>query len=219
MAVRAARAIEMSPAVLSKWQAVLREKRIGTADQLLSLIIERAPTEEKNAKNAKYAKDKKGKGEKKTTIDGEPTARKAINGQRIDKTSWILIFDYLDLYLGDFFTDAEWFGRDPIEDSWEKLLDLAEDAFDRFGLVFLDPMQEANFRNAIPSRNLPKYLTKLPLNSEVVLEMPSGLSGHLILLEQNTWGKIDLLSPSPLMQNTLLAGARFQRQLSTNSIP
>jgi hypothetical protein len=205
MAVRAARSIEMSPAALTKFQAVLREKRIGTAAQLLSLIIERAPTEEKNVKNAKYAKGEKVN--KKTTINGEPTARKAINGERIDKTSWILIFDYLDLYLGDFFTDAEWFGRDPIEDSWAKLLDLAEDAFDRFGLVFLDPMQEANFRNAIPSRNLPKYMTKLPLNSEVVLEMPSGLSGHLILLEQNTTGGIDLLSPSPLMKNTLLAGA------------
>jgi hypothetical protein len=196
MADRASRSIAMSPAALKAWQEVLREKGIGTAAQLLSLIIERAPTEQKVVKGKKV----------KTTIDGEPTARKAINGEKIDKTSWELIFKYLDLDLGDFFTDAEWFGRDPIEDGWVKLLDLAEDASDRFGMVFPDEGEEANIRNAIPLPNLPKYMTKLPINSEVMLEIPSGLLGHLILLEQNTAGGIDLVSPSPLMTKTLLAG-------------
>lgn len=171
----------MSPTGLTKWQAVLREKRIGTVAQLLTLIIERAPAEPKIVKGKKV----------KTTID-----------ERIDKTSWTLIFKYLDLDRGNFFTDAEWSGRDP----WETLLDLAEDASDRFGIVSLDGLQLANFRTAIPSPILPRYMTKLPINSEVLLEMPSGLSGHLILLEQNTEGGIDLLSPSPLMKKTLLAG-------------
>lgn len=173
--VRAPRAIEMSAAGLTKWQAALTKKNIGTAPELLARLTE---------------------------ITGEPTARKALKGQKIDKESWKSIFKDLDLDGGDFFTDVEWFGRNP----WEMLLDLAEDASDRFGLVSLDGLQQANFRTAIPSPKLPRYMTKLPINSEVVLEMPSGLSGHLILLEQNTEGGIDLLSPSPLMKKTLLAG-------------
>jgi hypothetical protein len=174
---RAARAIEMSPTALTKWQAVLIEKNIGTASELLDKLTESI---------------------------SEPKARQVLRGERTDKKVWESIFRDLDLKMGDFFTAAQLYGE--VAKPWELLWELAEDASDRFGAVYPDPLQQANIRNAIPSSSLSRYMTELPLNAEVVFELPSGLSGHLILLEHNSFGKIDLVSPSPLMQNTLLTG-------------
>jgi hypothetical protein len=172
------KSIGMSAAGLIKWQAALTKKRIGTAIQFLA----NAPS-----------------------ITGEPTARKALKGEKLGKTTWESIFQDLGENRGDFFTDAEWFGRDLLKEQWAKLLELAEDASDRFGLVLPDRLERADLRGA-KSKYPSKYMTKLRINSKVLLEIPSGLSGYLILLEQNKDGGINLISPSQLMKNTLLTG-------------
>jgi hypothetical protein len=174
---RAARSIEMSDAGKIKWQAILTAKNIGTATQLLA----RAPS-----------------------ITSEPTARKVLKGEKLDKTTWEAVFHDLDVNRGDFFTDAEWFGQTPAN-PWELLLALAQDGSERFGLKITNSLQCADFRNALP-KNSPKYLSKFPIKTKVILEVDAGLSGYLILLEQNSDGGIDLLSPSVLMPKNLLTG-------------
>jgi hypothetical protein len=133
----------------------------------------------------------------------EPTARNAVDGKASQK-KWEVIFKELDLKWSDYFSEAEWheWNRETL---WGMLLNSAEDGSERFGLVIPDPVEYGNVRNALP-KNQPKYLPKFPIKTTVILEVDAGLSGHLILLEQNTDGGIDLLSPSVLMQDNLLTG-------------
>lgn len=171
---RAARSIEMSDVGKNMWQAKLTAENIGTAIQLLA----RAPS-----------------------IICDPTARKALRGERLDRRTWEGIFRDLNVNRGDYFTQAEWFEQNP----WEQLLAMAADGSTRFGLVLPNPVESANARNAL-GKNQPKYLPKFPINTKVILKIDAGLSGHLILLEQNSDGGIDLLSPSVLMPKNLLTG-------------
>jgi hypothetical protein len=175
---RAARSIEMSDAGRSKWQAALAAKNIGTATQLLAHAL---------------------------SITSEPTARKALNGEKLDKKTWEAILQDLNLNLGDFFPDAQWFEQIPVN-PWEQLLAMATDGSARFGMVIPDSVKCANVRNALKSKNPPKYLPKFPIKTQVILEIDAQCSGHLILLEQNSDGGIDLLSPSVLMPDNLLTG-------------
>jgi hypothetical protein len=176
--------LTMSPPGLAQWKIALADLGIGNGSDLWREV--------------------NGNREQQDHVISQPTARDAFDG-KASKNKWEIIFRELDLKWSDFFTEAAWNGWNR-ETLWGMLLNLSEDASDRFGMVFPDEGEEANIRNAIPLPNLLKYMTKLPINSEVMLEIPSGLSGHLILLEQNTKGGIDLVSPSPLMKNTLLAG-------------
>jgi predicted transcriptional regulator len=68
-------AIEMSAASLAKWKAMLSARKIGTAKKLRSRVPE---------------------------IMGEPTARRAFNGQRLDRETWQAIFE-IEARTGGFF--------------------------------------------------------------------------------------------------------------------
>jgi hypothetical protein len=165
----------MSTAGLIKWQAVLTAKKIGTANQLLA---------------------------KSLSIDSEPTARKALKGGRLDKKTWESIFQDLDLNRGDFFTDAEWHEWS-LETRWEMLLNLAEDASARFGLVFPQQLEHAGFGDLFRQE---RFQTSIPSGKSVLLEIPAGLSGYLILVEQDPNGEICLVAPSCLVMDSSLTG-------------
>jgi hypothetical protein len=192
--LRAARAIEMSVAGKVKWQEVLRAKGIGTALELMSRIIELAPEKPTVVKGKKV----------KTTIDAESTASKAINGQKIDKPIWELIFRCLELNGADFFPSAEWFGYSR-EDRWEMLLNMAEDASDRFGIVLPQKLEHAGFEDMFTSQKIQKTI---PTGKSVLLEIPEGLSGYAIVLEQGVSGNIVLVAPSCLMVDSTVKGER-----------
>jgi hypothetical protein len=184
----------MSVAGKVKWQEVLRAKGIGSASELMSRIIELAPEKPPVVKGK----------EVKTTIDGEPTARKALNGQKIDKTIWELIFRCLKLNGTDFFTSAEWFGYSR-DDRWEMLLNLAEDGSDRFGIVLPQKLEHAGFEDMFTS---PRIQKTIPSGKSVLLEIPEGYSGYAIVLEQGVSGNIVLVAPSCLMLDSALKGER-----------
>jgi hypothetical protein len=138
------------------------------------------------------------------TVVSRPTAECAFDGGRLERQTWEKIFKELDLQRSDFFTEAKWWQWDLLT-LWGMLWNLGEDASDRFGLVLPDRLERADLRGA-KLKHPSKYMTKLRINSKVLLEIPSGLSGYLILLEQNKDGGINLISPSQLMKNTLLTG-------------
>jgi hypothetical protein len=164
-------AIEMSAVGKTKWKAMLTARKIGTAKKLLSRVPE---------------------------IVGEPTARRAFNGQRLDRVTWESIFDGLKLDRADFFTDVQWFNLD-LNSQWEILWNLATDASDRFGLVLAETVESPDLGNQ-------KFAKTIASRTSVSLEIPGGLSGYLILVEQDAQGSIVLLSPSPLMPNPMLTG-------------
>jgi hypothetical protein len=168
-------AIEMSAVSRAKWKAMLTARKIGTAKKLLSRVPE---------------------------ITGEPTARRALNGQKLDKQTWEAIFYGLKLDRADFFTDVQWFDRD-LKTQWEMLWDLAQDATDRFGLVLAQTVDNAD-RDGLESA---KFATTIESRTSVFIEIPAGLAGYLMLVEQDAQGSIVLLSPSILMANPLLTGA------------
>jgi hypothetical protein len=134
-------------------------------------------------------------------ITGEPTARRVLNAQSLDRQTWQAIFYALKLDRADFFTDVQWFALDA-NSQWELLWDLARDS-DRFGLVLAEP-KAATDENDI---NRSKFAQTIAIRTSVFIEIPAGLSGYLILVERDAQGNIVLLSPSPLMASPLLTGA------------
>jgi hypothetical protein len=164
--------IEMSAVGQAKWKAMLTARKIGTAKKLLARVPE---------------------------ISGEPTARRAFNGQRLDRQTWEAIFYGLKLDRADFFSDVQWFDRD-LKTQWQMLWDLAKDAPDRFGLVLGETANNPDLGNQ-------KFAQTIVSRTSVYLEIPGGVTGYLILVEQDAQGRMILLSPSPLMANPLLTGA------------
>ncbi len=165
-------AIEMPAASRARWKAMLTARKIVNAKKLLSRVPE---------------------------ILGEPTARRAFNGQRLDRDTWQAIFDGLKLDRADFFTDVQWFDRN-INTQWQILWDLAADASDRFGLVLNETVENSELGHE-------KFVKTIVSRTSVSIEIPWGLSGYLILVEQDAQGNIVLLSPSPLMAKPILTGA------------
>jgi hypothetical protein len=165
-------AIEMSAVAQTKWKAMLRDRKIGTAKKLLARVPE---------------------------LMGEPTARRAFNGQRLDRQTWEAIFYGLKLDRADFFTDVRWFDRD-VNTQWQLLWDLAADAADRFGIGLGETGENADFSNE-------KFVKTIVSRTSVFIEIPEGLVGYLVLVERDSQGSIVLLSPSPLMANPQLTGA------------
>jgi hypothetical protein len=108
-------------------------------------------------------------------------------------------FSRLKLERADFFTDVQWFDRD-LKTQWQLLWDLAVDASDRFGLVLDKTVENSDLDRE-------KFAKTIVSRTSVCLEIPRGLSGYLILVEQDAQGSIILLSPSPLMANPMLTGA------------
>jgi hypothetical protein len=164
----------MSAASRAKWKAMLTARKIGTAKKLLSRVPE---------------------------LMGEPTARRAFNGQRLDRQTWEAIFYGLKLDRADFFTDVQWFALD-LNSQWETLWNLAQDATDRFGLVLAEPAHNNDNDEVAPAR----FASTIESRTSVFIEIPGGMLGHLILVEQDAQGNVVLLSPSPLMTNPVLTG-------------
>jgi hypothetical protein len=165
-----AAAIEISGVKLAKWKKMLKERKISTTKKLLSRVPE---------------------------ISGEPVARKALNGQRLDRPTWEAIFKGLKVYRDEFFTDVEWFDRD-LTATWGLLWDMAADASDRFGLV-LPQVNDA-------SVGTEKFQQTIVSRTSVLLEISGGMLGYLLLLERDALGNVVLLAPSPLMANPALTG-------------
>ena len=167
-------AIEMSAAAQTKWKAMLTVRKIGSAKKLLSRVPE---------------------------LTGEPTARRALNGQSLDRQTWQAVFDGLKLDRANFFTDVQWFAL-TANSQWEILWELAQDS-DRFGLVLAEPVENID---ADPRLERSKFVQTIAIRTSVFIEIPAGLSGHLILIERDAQDNIVLLSPSPLMASPLLTG-------------
>ena len=167
-------AIEMSAAAKAKWQAMLSVRKIGSAKKLLSRVPE---------------------------LTNEPTARRALNGQSLDRQTWQAVFSGIKLDRANFFTDVQWFAL-TANSQWETLWELAQDS-DRFGLVLAEPVVNPTDEEADRS----KFVKTIAIRTSVFIEIPAGLSGHLILIERDAQDNIVLLSPSPLMASPLLTGA------------
>ncbi len=192
--VRASRSIEMSPAATIKWQAVLTEKGLGTAAQLFSQILEVAP-EPTMGKNGTVRKI--------VTVKCEATARKAIKGERLDKRIWESIFRDLKLNIGDFFTAAELYGE--IQNPWELLWDLAKDASDRLRVVRKGSLETSGLCDGLEGlRGEEEFLGTVSSGTNVLIKMSEALAGHLILVEQDSNGLVELLAPSCLMLDSEL---------------
>ena len=133
----------------------------------------------------------------------QPTAAKAFKGEKAERKMWTNIFRALDLKRETFFTDAEWNGWDR-ETLWKNLWALAEDGEDRFGWVLPQQMEHAG----ITSDTLGKsdYHKRLSSGKKVLLKIPAGLSGYLIVVEQDSSGSVELISPSCLVVNPELTG-------------
>jgi hypothetical protein len=164
--------IEMSAGSRVKWQAMLTTRKIGTAKKLLTRVPE---------------------------LGGEPTARRAFNGQRLDKDTWAAIFYGLKLDRANFFTDVQWFDR-TLQTQWQLLWNLATDADDRFGLVLAAPDVDSEL-------DRPKFARTIVARTSVSIDICAGYSGYLILVERDPSGGVVLLCPSPMMTNPLLTGA------------
>jgi hypothetical protein len=164
--------VEMSAGSRVKWQAMLTTRKIGTAKKLLARVPE---------------------------LGGEPTARRAFNGQRLDKDTWAAIFYGLKLDRANFFTDVQWFDR-TLQTQWQLLWNLATDADDRFGLVLAAPGVDSEL-------DRPKFARTIAARTSVSIDICAGYSGYLILIERDPSGGVVLLCPSPMMTNPLLTGA------------
>jgi hypothetical protein len=166
-------AIEMSAIGQTRWKAMLTARKIGTAKKLLARVPE---------------------------ISTEPTARRAFNGQKLDRQTWEAIFYGLNLDRADFFTDVQWFDRN-LNTQWELLWKLAQDAGERFGLILAENLP------AHDGIEPEKFVRTIVSRTSGSIEIPAGLTGYLLLLERDASGTIVMLSPSPLIATPLLSGA------------
>ncbi len=178
------KAIAMSPVHLAEWKRVLADCRICTVADLYGSV--------------------NGDPE----IISRPTLGKAFRGEAIEPKSWERIFQELELDRKIFFTDAEWNKWDAAT-LWGMLLEQADDASDRFGMILPSDTQCSGFDDMFETEDTLKQQRiqrSLPSGKSVLLEIPEGLSGYLILLEQCPLGKIVLVSPSFVMKDPLLTG-------------
>jgi hypothetical protein len=165
----------MSAGTRVKWQAMLTTRKIGTAKKLLSRVPD---------------------------LRGEPTARRAFNGQRLDRDTWAAVFYGLKLDRANFFTDVQWFDR-TIQSQWQFLWNLATDADNRFGLVLAAPSVASEI-------DRPPFVRTIAARTSVSIDISTGYFGHLILVERDPSGGVVLLCPSPMMNNSLLTGGSLR---------
>ena len=153
--------IEMSARGLRKWQDTLTDCNIAWFLQKL---------EDAQLKDAKLK-------------ISELTARKAFKGEKVAYDSWEKIFTALKLDRKTFFTDAEWNGWDE-KTLWKHLWALAEDADDRFGWVLPEKLKTSGAAGDTTGKQS-GYQKRLSSGKNVLLEIPAGLSGYLILVERD----------------------------------
>jgi hypothetical protein len=172
----------MSPAELAQWKIALADLDIGLGINLWRGV--------------------NGDREQQDHLISKPTAKDAFDGEA-SKTMWKTIFQELDLKWSDFFTEAKWneWNRETL---WGMLLNLAEDASDRFGMVLPQKLECAGVEDMFPS---PQNIQKtIPSGKSVLLEIPEGYSGYAIVLEQGVSGNIVLVAPSCLMVDSAVKG-------------
>ena len=160
----AAKSIEMSPAAKAKWLTMLKTRKINTAKQILSRVRD---------------------------LHGEPVARKALKGERLDRMTWDSVFKGLKVFRDDFFNDIEWFDRN-LESQWGLIWEMAKDASDRFGIVLPENIPDSSAWDGVGSD---KFQESIGSRTSVLLEIPWGNPGYLLLLEQDALGNIVLLCP------------------------
>jgi hypothetical protein len=177
------KAIAMSPVHLAEWKRVLADCRICTVPDLYGSV--------------------NGDPE----IISRPTLAKAFRGEAISPKSWERIFQELELDRVDFFSDAEWNKWDAAT-LWGMLLKQAQDGSDRLGWVHTKKVQLANFRPIATEAQQVRYLRQIRSGTEVLFEIPSGLNGYFVAIEQDHEGNIYLIAPSPVMKNIVLSGKK-----------
>jgi hypothetical protein len=180
------KAITMSESGLQQWKFHLNKKKIFNIQVLINNVYDVEVSIQKEAKELAPA-----------------TAKLAFEGKGISKLSWQRIFTALELNWKQFFSEYEW-NKLTSDGIWQCLLDIADDAHDRFGLVLAPKFQESGIRDALPKNH--RYKTILSQGTNVFVEFPADLHGSLILLEHNPTGGFDLAAPSCFMQNNLLDG-------------
>jgi hypothetical protein len=138
------------------------------------------------------------------TVVSRPTAERAFDGGYLERQTWEEIFKELDLQRSNFFTEAEWWQWDLLT-LWGMLWNLGEDASDRFGLVRKGSLETSGLCDGLEGlRDEKKFLGTVSSGSKVLVEMSERLAGHLILVEQDSTGLIELLAPSALMLDSEL---------------
>jgi hypothetical protein len=94
---------------------------------------------------------------------------------------------------------------------WDMLLDLAVYATDRFGIIYPPNIPVMGMGGDYLRHQQNKIQTKIPRGKHVLLEIPKGLTGYLVLLEDRAHlGDVLLLSPSCWMENSQLDGKPIQ---------
>jgi hypothetical protein len=182
---RAPRAIAMSAVHLAEWKQKLTEKEIFSAADLWNRV---------NVAEKKKDKD-----------IAAGTTTKAFKGEAIELKPWLRIFEALELDRIDFFTDAEWNKWDA-KTLWGMLLKQAQDGSERLGWVNLQNVERANMRPIATEAQQVRYLRQIRSGTKVLFEIPSGLNGYFVAIEQNHKGEIYLIAPSPVMKNIVLSG-------------
>jgi hypothetical protein len=86
------------------------------------------------------------------------------------------------------------------------LLKQAQDGSERLGWVNLQNVERANMRPIATEATQERYLRQIRSGTKVLFEIPSGLNGYFVAIEQNHKGEIYLIAPSPVMRNIVLSG-------------
>lgn len=175
--------LAMSPAGLAEWKITLADLGIDKGIDLWRKV--------------------NGDREEKNHVISYPTAKKAFDGETSD-TTWKVIFQELDLKWSNYFSEAEWNGWN-CETLWGMLLNMAEDASDRFGIVLPEKLESAGIEDMFTTQKIQKTI---PSGKSVLLEIPEGYSGYAIVLEQGSSGNIVLVAPSCLMVDSAVQGER-----------
>jgi hypothetical protein len=177
----------MSDRGLREWQNALKDCDIDTINRLLDEVL--VKTDITRSTDAK-------------AVITRPTAANAFRGERLDRATWTKIFTALEFNRVTFFSEAEWHGWNR-ETLWKNLWGLAEDADDLFGLVLPEQIEHAGLKDVLTES---VYQKRLLSGKKVLLKIPAGLLGYLILVEQDALGSIELISPSCLVTDPKLTG-------------
>jgi hypothetical protein len=94
---------------------------------------------------------------------------------------------------------------------WGMLLNLAIDATDRFGIVYPPNIPKMGMGGDYSIHQQQRIQTKIPKEKHVLLEIPEGLKGYLIVLDDHpSSDDIFLLAPSHWLENSQIDGKPIQ---------
>jgi hypothetical protein len=90
---------------------------------------------------------------------------------------------------------------------WDMLLNLAINATDRFGIVYPPNIPKMGMAGDYSRHQQKRIQTKIPKEKHILLEIPEGLNGFLIVLEDHASSDdIYLLAPSHWLENSQIDG-------------